>query len=314
MKINKIPFESPMVLLVFFITACGSQTIEIENPGNDNGHSEFAPRTPEVTEDVQNKSVSFPESTEDIQNRLLTAVLPRIHGSYPSPDGNWEAQVIIYDCTSFNSEYPEGNSLEQLVLINLTDSTQTVIDSQFIYCGGLGASGLEGRFWTSDSMFFYYTSAREGVPDGGCGSWVPPLLRFDITDPIPIHFGSPAVSPDETMIAVLVSGQLEIWETSGGQKAVVQNLGSGTTPGSITWSPDNQSVAYILSEIKCLPGDTSLVVLELSDMEPEIVLVSENPMIVEVSWDDLNTLTLFDEGRNSWSFDLETRQLNGPNN
>ena len=41
------------------------------------------------------------------------------------------------------------------------------VETQLLYCGGIGASGLEGKFWSPDSRFFYYTNAREGWPDGG---------------------------------------------------------------------------------------------------------------------------------------------------
>ncbi len=265
------------------------------------------------TAQVTPTNPASPEPTADAQSRLLTEVPPRIHGSYPSPDGNWEALVIIYDCTSVDPEAPGGNSLEQLVLIRLTDSTRTVVDSQFINCGGLGASGLEGRFWTNDSKFFFYTSGREGVPDG-CGFWTRPLLRVGIADLKPTRFGASAISPDGTMIAAWVSGQLEIWETSGGQIAVVQIPVSGANPGPIAWSLNNRSVAYLLSENSCLPGETYLVTVALTDMEPVLVLTSENPRFVDAAWDDLDTLTLFDEERNAWSLNLMTGQLTGPSN
>ncbi len=250
----------------------------------------------------------------DAQSRLLAEVLPRIHGSYPSPDGNWEAQVIIYDCTNVDPEAPGGNSLEQLVLIRLADSTRTVVDNQFINCGGLGASGLEGRFWTNDSKFFFYTSARDGVPDG-CGYfWARPLLRVDITDPEPTRFGASVISPDGKMIATWISSQLEIWETSGGQIAMAQTPVSVSSNGPIVWSPDNRSVTYLLSEEQCMFGETYVVTVALVDMEPVLVLTSENPSFFDLSWDNLNTLTLFDRERKAWSLNLMTGQLTGPNN
>ncbi|MGW8181642.1 MAG: hypothetical protein ACWGQW_23170 [bacterium] len=249
----------------------------------------------------------------DAQSRLLTEVPPRIHGSYPSPDGNWEAQVIIYDCTRIDPEAPGGNSLEQLVLIRLADSMRTVVDNQFIYCGGLGSFGLEGRFWTNDSKFFFYTSAREGVPDG-CGYlWARPLLRVDISDPNPAHFGPSVISPDGKMIAAWISGQLEIWETSGDQIAIAQTPVSEPNTGPIVWSPDNRSVAYLLSD-PCMIGETYVVTVALADMEPVLVLTSENPSFFDLSWNNLNTLTLLDGERNAWSLNLMTGQLSGPSN
>ncbi|HSF83481.1 MAG TPA: hypothetical protein VLA49_19740 [Anaerolineales bacterium] len=266
--------------------------------------------TPQAT---RTKTAS-PQPTADAQSRLLTEVPPRIYGSYPSPDGNWEVQVIIYDCTSVDPDAPWGNSLEQLVLIRLADSTRTVLDDQFINCGGLGASGLEGRFWSNDSKFFFYTSAREGVPDG-CGYfWARPLLRVDITDPNPIRFGSSVISPDGKMIAAWISGQLEIWETSGDQIAMAQIPVSAASIGPIVWSPDNRSVAYLLSEEQCMDGETYVVTVAIADMEPVLVLTSEDPGFFDLSWDTRDTLTLLDRERIAWSLNLMTGQLTGPNN
>ncbi len=280
--------------------------------------SPTATRTPTPTHSptvqVTPTKMASPEPTTEAQGRLLTEVTPRIHGTYPSPDGNWEVQVVIYDCTDVDPEAPGGNALEQLVLVSLADSTQTVLDSQFIYCGGLGASGLEGRFWTSDSQFFFYTSAREGVPDG-CGFfWARPLLRVNITDPQPKRFGSSAISPDGNMIAAWISGQLEIWETAGGQIAAAEIPISVASNGPIAWSPDNRSVAYLLTEEPCLTGVTYVVTVALADMEPVLVLTSEDPSFSDLAWDDLNALTLSDREGTAWSFDLTTGQLTGPNN
>ncbi|UCD98322.1 MAG: hypothetical protein JSV42_15410 [Chloroflexota bacterium] len=255
-----------------------------------------------------------PATPADAQSRLLTEVPPRIYDSYPSPDGNWEAQVIIYDCTSVDPEAPGGNSLEQLVLIRLSDSTRTIVDTQFINCGGLGASGLEGRFWTNDSKFFFYTSARDGVPDG-CGYfWARPLMRVDITNQLPTRFGSSVISPDGKMIAAWISGQLEIWETSGGQIAMAQTPVPVASTGPIVWSPDNRSVAYLLGEEQCMTGDTHVITVALADMEPLLAYSSENQSFFDLSWDNLNSLTLFDRERNAWSLNLTTGQLTSPNN
>jgi len=42
---------------------------------------------------------SFPPTpTVDLATILISIVEPRLFGSYPSPDGSWRVEVIIYDC------------------------------------------------------------------------------------------------------------------------------------------------------------------------------------------------------------------------
>ena len=54
------------------------------------------------------------------------------------------------------------------------------VDSQLINCGGLGAYGFEGLCWSPDSRYFYYDTAREGVPDGMRLEWTPPIRQLDV--------------------------------------------------------------------------------------------------------------------------------------
>ena len=56
------------------------------------------------------------------------------------------------------------------------------IDSQLLNCGGLGAFGLAPLFWGADGQTLWYTTAREGGPDGACRPWVRPMTRVDVTD------------------------------------------------------------------------------------------------------------------------------------
>lgn len=75
---------------------------------------------------------------------------------------------MIYDCVPVGAV--EENAYEQLKLIQIDNSVAKIVDNQLRSCGGLGAFGLAGLFWSPNSSYFYYTNAREGVPDG-CGYW-----------------------------------------------------------------------------------------------------------------------------------------------
>ena len=246
--------------------------------------------------------------TQDIESALLTRVAPRLFASYPSPDSNWQAEVVIYECTAVDPEVPNGNSLEQLRLIRVVDASQRTVHSQLLYCGGLGAFGLEGLFWTEDSRYFYYTDAREGGPDG-CGYWRRPLLRFDVLDGSMDEFGAGTISPDGTKIAAWNGDQLEVWELAGGQIGQTQIPLPGLNPGATAWSPGGESLVLLLSQGFCPHGETLLVRVPLPDLAPSILLSSEGPSFADVTWDTPNQVTLHDEQGTGWTYDLITKEL-----
>lgn len=97
--------------------------------------------------------------------------------TYASPDGVWRVDLAIFACTPMAA----GDVYAyETVSLTRTDGAVAIVDSQLINCGGLGAYGFDGLFWSADGRYFYYTTAREGVPDG-CGDWQPPIQRLDVT-------------------------------------------------------------------------------------------------------------------------------------
>jgi hypothetical protein len=116
--------------------------------------------------------------------------------SNPSPDGKWQAEVVIYSYQPISGP-EDAYSYEQLRLVDLTSGEEQVLAEQLIYRGGLGAYGLAVAYWSSDSRFLYYTDAREGVPDGGYCCWDPPLYRYDLLDGGRLVLRSGPLSPTE---------------------------------------------------------------------------------------------------------------------
>jgi hypothetical protein len=107
---------------------------------------------------------------------VLTRSPAQLYGTYPSPDRRWQAEVVIHPCVPVG----EGqHAYEVLNLIQLDSQNSQLVDQQLLACGGLGAYGLAGLFWSSDSRYFYYTDGREGVPDGCGGFWEQPIRRID---------------------------------------------------------------------------------------------------------------------------------------
>ena len=80
--------------------------------------------------------------------------------------------MLGYDCipisdTALGSE-PQPMTLEILRIVEPASGVEYQIDSQLLNCGGLGAFGLEPLLWGADSRTLWYTTAREGGPDGAC--------------------------------------------------------------------------------------------------------------------------------------------------
>ena len=266
--------------------------------------------TPTPTPDLY--ATAYWVTSTAIVEAVVAAEEPRIHGSYSSPDDKWRAEVVIYDCIQVAGPDVDSNAYEQLKLIQVSTGDQKIVDSQLQNCGGLGAAGLEGLFWSSNSQYFYYSDAREGVPDG-CGFWERPVLRLEINTLDTEHLGGGPVSPDGTKIAAWKEDQLVIWDLNEGiVKGQISPhiLNSGTGTGHIAWSPDSQALVYIQSESYCPVSGNSIVVrVDLPELEQTILLESESPTFGSANWLILNELRLSDENGKEWIYDFDTQEL-----
>ncbi len=250
-----------------------------------------------------------PTSTPDVIATVVAIGQPQIHSSLLSPDGRWRAEVIIYDCIFITSvdEY----AYEELELVEVNTGTKRVVDDQLQNCGGLGAAGLAGLFWSLNSHYLYYTQAREGVPDG-CGYWERPITRYNLPDQKIEQLGMGPLSPDKTKIAAWQwpEKELVIWAVDGGELAHVAAFVPNANIGQITWSPDSQTVVYLQSEHDCgPPGKTYVIRLDLSTYTQDLLLKSEKPSWGNVIWESLNHLKLFDEDGKEWRYNLITKKL-----
>lgn len=245
-------------------------------------------------------------SAEQIVATITAGSVPEVEGTYPSPDGRWRAQVLIYPCVTVGGT--DELAYEVVSLRDNQDGLERIVDSQLQYCGGLGAYGFEGRFWSTGSRFLYYTDAREGVPDG-CGYWMPPLLRVDTDDWTVEELGAGPLSPDREMIATWRGDELAIWQTEGDRIAAVRQPVPGAIPGPIAWSPDARSIIFLLSADYCPLGETYVGRVDLVDMAPVVLLSSQAPSFADVQWDSPNRISLADEQNNKWTYDFATGQL-----
>ena len=251
--------------------------------------------------------------TLDALATVIASQQPRVE-SHPSPDGRWIAEILAYDCVRVSEE--QENAYQELMLTELATGQPLTVDSQFLFCGGLGASGLGGRFWSADSRFFYYTDARTGVPDG-CGYFTSPYLRVDTLDLSTEYLGMGSVSPDERKLAVWwegvsgerVNGRLAIWDLQGDLLGIAVLPPPIVLAGPIAWSPDSRSVAFLTSQDYCPLGLTALGRMELDMMIPVIILQSADPSFGGLTWDAPSLVTLTDEQGGSWTYNFATRDL-----
>ena len=248
-----------------------------------------------------------PTATPDIAKTIVATKRPRLYGSYPSPDRKWQTEVLIYDCARITGE--EENAYELLKLIRLDDGVERVADSQLQYCGGLGAAGLAGLFWSPNSRYFYYTSAREGVPEG-CGYWERPITRLDAASLSSTYLGGGPRSPDGTKIATWQDRSLVVWDVNGDEIGRVPATVMTAEVGQIAWSPNSQSLVYAQIESYCpFSGKSYIIRLDLPSLKPTMLIESERPSLGNPSWENPDQLRLHDENGKEWRYAFSTKEL-----
>lgn len=246
-------------------------------------------------------------ATPDIAATVIAISEPRIYSSHLSPDGKWRAEVVIYDCVAVGGV--DENAYEQLRLIQVDSGVEKIADSQLQYCGGLGAFGLAGLFWSANSRYFYYTNAREGVPDG-CGYWERPIIRLDVSNLELKHLGGGSRSPDGTKLATWWGQELVIWDINEGEIARISAMALDAETGAIAWAPDSQALVYVQFASYCpLSGKSYVVRFDLPALEQTLLLESESPTFGNATWAALNELTLSDENGKEWRYHFTTQEL-----
>ncbi len=263
---------------------------------------------PTTTIDVSpTPDLETPTATPDIAATVTTLQQPRIYASYPSPDSQWRAQVIIYDCVKLSET--DENAYEQLKLVRVSDKVEQIVDTQLQYCGGLGGFGFKGLFWSPNSRYFYFTDAREGSPDGLCSYWQPPIISLDVTTQSREYLGDGPRSPDGTKLAAWQEQGLIVWDVNTGEIGRVQ-VDSGKVAGPIVWSPDSQALIYLQTATYCPPRGKSFVGrIDVPELKQTLLLESETLDFEDAKWDAPNRLKLFDEEGKEWIYDFATQEL-----
>jgi hypothetical protein len=251
-----------------------------------------------------------PPATPPAAATVVSLAVPQVNESLPSPDGEWRAEVVVYPCV----ETGEGEqAFEELRLTDAHHGRTFVADHQLQNCGGLGAFGLGRLSWSQNSRYLYYTDAREGVPDGGCGAWIPPTVRLDVETHEVVHLGSGPLSLDKTQLATWQADKLVIWKLETGETIRIRARVADAVWASIAWSPDGASLAYLQTANLCPPVGASHVTLVDPDLNQVALLDAEELGFTGLEWEDGSTLRLMTADGKAWRLDVASRELTPAN-
>jgi hypothetical protein len=249
------------------------------------------PPPPRLT-DTPDPGAILPTATPDpLIEVVKSASAPVVFDAYPSTDGQWVASVVQHRCISAGEG--EGFGYEFLRLFNNWEGTERVAADQLFSCGGLGAFGLAGQFWSANNRYFYFTDAREGLPDG-CGTWwLQPLLRLDPVTGQVERLGGGPLSPDGGRLATWSGSDLAVWDLNEDLLFRLPVAIGDARRGPIAWSPDGQAIAYLQAAAICPPtGPATLVRVDVAAGSQEVLLVSEAPVFDGLSWESPEAITL----------------------
>ncbi len=249
-----------------------------------------------------------PSPTPDPATLLVAAGEPRLN-DIMGPEGlPWRAEVLVYDCAVAGDD-AQPYALEILRLVNTAEAVEYQIDSQLVSCGGLGAFGLQPLAWGKSGRYFWYTTAREGGPDGACRPWARPMTRLDLADWSFTTLESAAVAPFGQRVAGWLNGELVVYAIDGGELGRLAPAALPPYVSAPAWAPDGSALAYLQYTSACgeVAGDSAVVVVDTDTYEQRVVWTQASPELASVSWIDASHLAVAELlGGALWQLDVAT--------
>lgn len=276
----------------------------------------LAVATPTVTPTPWPTVTPGPSPTPEPAAVLVATVAPRLRAVLPSPDEALRAEVLAYECTPISDAAlgtePQPMSLELLRVVDAAGEVEYQLDSQLLNCGGLGAFGLEPLAWGADGQSLWYTTAREGGPDGACRPWARPMTRVDVTDWSVVTLDQAATSPDGMKVAGWANGELLLFALDGGEIGRVAPAALPPNVGPPAWSPDGMALAYLQFTSFCgeTAGESAVVLVDTATLESRVLVTQSAPEFESVAWNEAGQLQLaglLDGGQ--WVYDFASGQL-----
>jgi len=240
----------------------------------------------------------------DLAATVVARATPFVLATYVAPGGLWVARVNVHGCVSIADE--GEMAYEELVLQD--GSGSFVADEQLINCGGLGAFGLAGLYWSPDGRFLFYTTGREGVPDG-CGFWMPPVSQLDVLDRSVAYLGIAELSPDGRVLAAWRDTQLVLLPLDSGQIQPVELPEPELPLGALAWSPTSSMLAFLQVQNRCPISGASVFLSALEQPQPRLVFSPEDGQAAGLQWMGSDQLLILGEDGQGWIYDLESGAL-----
>lgn len=306
-----------LILIVLLIQSCDINPSPVVLPVTQTVDNSTTPartpsRIPQPTA-INTPTPNFEATLQVIAtaqvDAILSTVQPVVLEQYPSSDGKWRVDVIRYDCTNFPGVV-DAMAYEQLKLINIAEGTEKIIEDELQNCGGIGAYGFKGLYWSPSSRYFYYTDWREGYPET-CGTYLVPFIyRLDVFSQESFPLGGGHLSPDGTKLAMWDGDDIVIWDLDRGEIGRVRSLAPDFFAGEIAWAPDSQSLVYLQTELDCAPGYgiSYLILMDLGKMSQTLLVKYPPPGFGGVAWNSPGQITLWDGDGNYWTYDLSTKE------
>lgn len=307
-----------MGMLILLTSACQLQASTVENPLSSESTSASAKPLPPTSAATATSPPPSPTATDE-EKAWIAAVMavgaPESVQVFTSPDQSWRAEVVRYDCTLVSEVGAELEGVElayELLLLTGLDGEATPVAEQLQNCGGLGASGINGLFWSPDGNYFYFDMAREGVPDGmPCGYWHTGKSRLNLkTLEVEALPGKGLVSPDESGLLLVAEPDFILWDLDQGEVGRSTHPHPGLSVKSIAFSADGSRAVYVLREDCVQPGANSIVaVLNLADLTHAIVLEASEPSVLRATWESDDSISLVAFGGESFELSLSTGEI-----